>query len=76
MDEELDLRIDNIISFLNKTVNQDVSVIDAMIEYADKNQIEIEVLAGIIKKNSIMKSKLTDVAQSLKLIKNDTQISL
>ena len=51
-----------------KYVNADVSYIDALVIYAEKHDLEIEVLGEIIKKSPIIKSKVRDDAERLNLV--------
>lgn len=55
----------------NKIING-ASYIDALVEYAKENDIEIETVAEIVKKSSIMKEKIRSEAVSLRLVKRDT----
>lgn len=49
-------------------VNKDVSYIDALVHYAEKYEIEIEVLGEMIRKSPVLKSKVRDDAESLNLV--------
>lgn len=48
-----------------------VNYIDALCEYARKNDLEIEAVADIVKKSSILKEKLRTEAVKLKMVKRD-----
>jgi predicted aldo/keto reductase-like oxidoreductase len=48
-----------------------VNYIDALCEYARKNDIEIEAVADIVKKSSILKEKLRSEAVKLKMVRRD-----
>ena len=50
-----------------------VNYIDALVEYARKNDLEIEAVADIVKKSSILKEKLRGEADKLKLVEKDDQ---
>lgn len=50
-----------------------VNYIDALVEYARKNDLEIEAVADIVKKSSILKEKLRGEAVKLKLVEKDDQ---
>ena len=52
-----------------KLVNKDVTLFDALVEYSEKNKIEIEVIGAILKKNSSVKSIIIENAHNLKLLK-------
>jgi predicted aldo/keto reductase-like oxidoreductase len=48
-----------------------VNYIDALVEYARKNNLEIEAVADIVKKSSILKEKLRSEAVQLRLVEKD-----
>lgn len=48
-----------------------VSYIDALIDYAKENDIEIETIAEIVKKSSTIKEKIRSEAVSMKMVKRD-----
>jgi hypothetical protein len=52
-------------------VNSGSSYIDAAIHYCETNNLEIEFIASVIRKNNEIKSKLETEAILLKALKND-----
>ena len=50
-----------------------VNYIDALVEYARKNDLEIEAVADIVKKSSILKEKLRSEAVKLRMVQKDDQ---
>ena len=46
-------------------IKYNISYIDAVVMYCEKNNIEIESLAKLIKSNNMLKSKLQSEAESL-----------
>lgn len=48
-----------------------VDYIDALCFYAEKNNLEIEVVADIVKKSSILKEKVRNDAKRLNLMKKE-----
>lgn len=48
-----------------------INYIDALCEYARKNDVEIETIADIVKKSSILKEKVRSEAVDLKMVKRD-----
>lgn len=50
-----------------------VNYIDALVEYASKNDLEIEAVADIVKKSSILKEKVRSEAVKLKMVRKDDQ---
>jgi predicted aldo/keto reductase-like oxidoreductase len=52
-----------------------VSHIDALVLYSEKHNIEIEVLAEIVKKSEILKEKVRGEAKLLNLMKKDSNVT-
>lgn len=50
-----------------------VNYIDALCEYARVNELEIETVADIVKKSSILKEKVRSEAVKMKLVLKDDQ---
>lgn len=50
-----------------------VDYIDALVEYARKNDLEIETVADIVKKSSILKEKVRNEAVKRKMVRKDDQ---
>lgn len=48
-----------------------VSLIDALCDYAEKNNIEIEVIAGIVKKSDVLRTKVREEATRHNMIKKE-----
>lgn len=48
-----------------------VSYIDALVDYAREHDIEIETVAEIVKKSSVIKEKIRSEAVSMKMVKRD-----
>jgi predicted aldo/keto reductase-like oxidoreductase len=48
-----------------------VNYIDALVEYARQHNLEIEAVADIVKKSSILKEKVRSDAVKLKLVRKD-----
>jgi hypothetical protein len=48
-----------------------VPYIDALVEYARTNDLEIEAVADIVKKSSILKEKVRSEARNMNMIKRD-----
>lgn len=51
-----------------------VSYIEALLEYAKNNNIEVESIAEIVKKSDIIKEKVRSEAISMRLIKKDSNV--
>jgi predicted RNA-binding protein with PIN domain len=59
---------------ISEMLQKGVSYIDALCEYARINNLEIEVVADIVKKSTILKEKVKSEAVKMRMvIDNDTQ---
>lgn len=56
---------------ISEMLKNGVPYIDALIEYAKKNELEIEAVADIVKKSNILKEKVRSEAESMKMIKRE-----
>jgi IMP cyclohydrolase len=45
--------------------------IDALVEYAKENDLEIETVAEIVKKSSILKEKIREEAVAVRMVKKE-----
>lgn len=61
-----------ILNEIEKYTNADVSLIDAIVYYAEQNDIEIELLGDIIRRSVVLKSKVRDDAERLNLLEEKT----
>lgn len=60
---------------IEKKLSSGVSYIDALVEYAAENNIEIETVAEIVKKSAIIKEKIRSEAKKKRLLKNNGSTS-
>lgn len=56
---------------ISKKLSNGATYIDALIEYAKENDLEIETVAEIVKKSSILKEKIREEAVSMKMVKKE-----
>lgn len=54
-----------------KMLSMGVSYIDALVEYSKTKNVEIETIAEIVKKSTVMKEKIRSEAIGMKLVKKD-----
>ena len=52
-------------------ISSGIPYIEALIEYAEKNNLEIEVVASVVKKSSILKEKVKSEAIKLRMVQED-----
>lgn len=63
------MKLQNVSENIEKIVSKNnISYIDAVILYCEKNNIEIESLAKLIKSNTILKAKIQTEAESLNFL--------
>lgn len=58
---------------ISEMLSKGVNYIDALCEYARINDLEIEAVADIVKKSSILKEKVRSEGVKLKMVKQDDQ---
>jgi predicted aldo/keto reductase-like oxidoreductase len=56
---------------ISRHISQGVPYIDALVDYAEKNNVEIETIAQIVKKSSILREKIRTEAVNLKMVRKD-----
>jgi len=61
-------------SEIEKIHNNDVDYIDAITTWCEKNNLDIEVIANIIKKDPVIKSKLQADAENLNYLKGGAKL--
>jgi len=71
----LKLQYDEFFEYVYKTARQpDSNYMEAVLEYAHKNDIEIEALADIIRKNPNIKSRIQDEAEELYMMEKTAKL--
>lgn len=60
---------------IEKKLSVGASYIDALIEYAHENNLEIETVAEIVKKSTVIKEKIHGEAKTRRLLKADASSS-
>jgi predicted aldo/keto reductase-like oxidoreductase len=56
---------------ISDMLSRGVNHIDALVIYSEKNNMEIEILADIVKKSDVLKEKIRNEAKSLNLLKTE-----
>ena len=63
------MKIQNVCEGIEEIVSKhNISYIDAVVLYCEKNNIEIESLAKLIKSNTMLKAKIQTEAESLNFL--------
>jgi uncharacterized protein YeaC (DUF1315 family) len=55
-------------------MDDDINMMDIVIDYAERHNIEIEHIAAIISKNALIFSKLQEVAEDLNFIPRESRL--
>jgi hypothetical protein len=61
---------------IEKKLSRGATYIDALIEYAHENDLEIETVAEIVKKSAIIKEKIRGEAKSRRMLKVNDSASI
>lgn len=56
---------------ISRHISRGVPYIDALVDFAEKNNIEIETVAQIVKKSSILREKIKSEAIDLRMVQKD-----
>lgn len=60
----------------NMKSKKGIEYIDAVVSWCEKNKIEIEFVAGYIKRDPVMRSKLQEEAENLNILKRGARLPL
>lgn len=60
---------------ISDKLSKGVSYIEALVEYAKEKNVEIETIAEIVKKSSIIKEKIRSEAIKMKLVKIESNVN-
>jgi len=53
-----------------------IEYFDAIMLYVEKNNVDVEVVASLVKHNTVMKSKLAEECQKLNLLEKTAKLPL
>ena len=68
----MELTAEIILKEVNGYVNDEVSYIDAIVHFAHKHDIEIELIGDIIRRSAVLKSKVREDAERFNLLEERT----
>jgi hypothetical protein len=68
----MELTAESILKEVNGYVNNEVSYIDAIVHFAHKHDIEIELIGDIIRRSAVLKSKVREDAERFNLLEERT----
>ena len=70
------MKADQILLEIQKYVNDEVSHIDALVHYAEVNNIEIDLIGEIIRRSPVLKSKVRDDAERLNMVERSSKLPI
>jgi hypothetical protein len=70
----MELTAENILKEISLYTNEEVSHIDALVFYAQKYDIEVELVGEIVKRSQVLKSRVRDDAEKFNLMEKTAQL--
>lgn len=70
----MELSAEHILNEISYYVNEEVSYIDALVHYAQKHDIEVELVGEIVKKSAVLKSKVRTDAEKYNLMEKTARL--
>lgn len=71
---ESQLNSEKIMLEIADMIKSGVPYIDAIVEYCEKNELEIEVAGEIIRRSPILKAKIYEEAEELNLVERQVRL--
>jgi hypothetical protein len=71
---KLELNSEKIMHEIAYMIESGVPYIDAIVEYSEKNNLEIEVLGEIIRRSPVLKAKIYEEAENLNLVEKTVRL--
>ena len=70
------MKAEQILLEIQKYVCDEVSHIDALVYYAEVNNIEIDLIGEIIRRSPVLKSKVRDDAERLNMVERSSKLPI
>lgn len=70
------MKAEKILLEIQGYVNEEVSYIDALVYYAETNNLEIDLIGEIIRRSPVLKSKVRDDAERLNMVERSTKLPI
>jgi predicted aldo/keto reductase-like oxidoreductase len=71
---ESQLNSEKIMNEISDMIQAGIPYIDAIVEYCEKNSLEIEVAGEIIRRSPILKAKIYEEAEELNLVEKQVRL--
>lgn len=69
-----DLKAEQILKEISDWINEDVTIMDALIHYADKNDLEIELIGEIVRRSPVLKAKVREDAERIRMVERTARL--
>lgn len=76
IDRSQEINSTNIMQKIEKHTKKGASFIDAIVAYAEEEELEIEVLGEIIRRSPVLKSKVYDEALDLNMVERIARLPI
>lgn len=76
MDNLDNLKAEQILEEVAPWVNNEVSFFDALVHYAEKYDIEIELVGEIVRRSPVLKSKVREDAEKLHMVEKTSRLPI
>lgn len=67
---------EKILKEISGYVNNEVSYIDALVHYAQKHDVEVELIGEIVKQSPVLKSKVRNDAEKYNLMEKTARLPI
>lgn len=71
-----ELTAEKILREISTYMSKDISYIDALVYYAEKHDVEIEVIGEIVRRSPVLKSKIREDAEKLRLVEKTNSLPI
>lgn len=71
-----DLKAEHILKEVSPWVNDDVTFMDALVHYAEKHDLEIELIGEIVRRSPILKAKVREDAERLSMVAKTARLPI
>jgi hypothetical protein len=70
----MELTAENIFKEITRYISEDVTYIEALVIFAEKHDIEVELIGEIVRRSQVLKSKVRDDAEKFNLMEKTSQL--
>lgn len=71
-----DLKAEQILKEISDWINDDVTIMDALIHYADKHDLEIELIGEIVRRSPVLKAKVREDAERIRMVERTARLPI